>query len=219
MRSGVQALTIAPDRGSTISIRNRQVDGCKVCVGSGRSRQCRSYWELKDSTAVEFDCSKPEDVFNVEIVRNIGKSGVRSLNERGSTVNPNVSAISECTTKSCNGRVVQADSGSLPLAGFNRKYTWNVKASSPKSFKIDFGNVGLRQINVTDRCPDRHSYTLQAFQTTSSVVVGKYCRVGQISSAQVLNQGSFSVDVPAREKLQMAQFDVRVGDEIKCELS
>lgn len=77
--------------------------------------------------------------------------------------------------------------------------------------------MGLRQINVTDRCPDRHSYTLQSFQATGAVVIGKYCRVGRIANVQILNQGGFSVDIPAGEKLQRAQFNVRVGDEIKCE--
>lgn len=101
---------------------------------------------------------------------------------------------------------------------FDRRFTWNLKASPPKAFEIDFSSTGLRQINVTDRCPDRHSYTLQAFQATGSVLVGKYCRGGRIASAQILNQGSFSVDVQAGEKLRRDQFDVRVGDEIKCEL-
>lgn len=70
-------MTIVPDRGSTVSIRSRQVNGCKVCTGSGRSRQCSTYIEVKDNApvSVTFDCSKPEDVFNVEIIRNIGKSG------------------------------------------------------------------------------------------------------------------------------------------------
>lgn len=75
--SGVQALTLAPERGSTISIRSRQGDGCKVCISSGSSQQCSTYAEVKHnaSVSVNFSCSKPEDVFNVEIVRNIGKSG------------------------------------------------------------------------------------------------------------------------------------------------
>lgn len=129
-----------------------------------------------------------------------------------------LNAFSDCSTKSCSSHIVQADNGSLPLVGFDRKFTWNLKASSPKALEIDFSSMGLRQINVTDRCPDRHSYTLQAFQATGNVLIGKYCRGGRIASAQILNQGSFSVDVPAGEKLQRAQFDVRVGGEIKCEL-
>lgn len=192
--SGVQRLNITPDRGTTLNISSSQVKGCKVCTGAGRSRRCSPSLVLKDNTPVslEFECSRPQDVFSVEIVRNI-----------------------ECTTKLCNGHIIQADSGSLLFLDFNRKFTWNLKASSPKAFKIDFSNTGLRQINPSERCPDRHSYTLQAFQTTGNVAVGKYCRTGPVVSAQMLNQGSFSLDVPAGQKLQNGQFDVSVGEEIK----
>lgn len=128
------------------------------------------------------------------------------------------SVFSECTAESCSGRIIQTDAGSLPLRSFNRKFTWNLKALAPNAYKIDFTNTGLRQINVSGQCPDRHSYTLQAFQTTGKVLIGKYCRLGQISSAQILNNGSFSVEVPAGQELQSGQFDVSVGEEIKCEL-
>lgn len=73
---GALELTITPDRGSTLNITNSDVKGCKVCTGAARSRQCSASLLLKDNTpvSVEFDCSKPQDVFNVEIVKNIGKS-------------------------------------------------------------------------------------------------------------------------------------------------
>ncbi|TKS81855.1 CUB domain-containing protein 1 [Collichthys lucidus] len=155
-RPGALELTITPDRGSTLNISNSDVKGCKVCTGSARSRQCNASLLLKENTpvSVEFDCSKPQDVFNVEIVKNI-------------------------------------------------------------AFKIDFSNAGLRQINASDSCADRHSYTLRAFQATGDVAVGKYCKTGPISSAQILNRGSFSLDVPAGQKLQNGRFDVSVGEEIK----
>lgn len=218
--SGVRALTIAPNRDSTISIRSRQGNGCKVCTGSGRSQQCSTYITVNDSTpmSVAFDCSNPEAVFNVEIIQNIGKSGRGQTGQARSTVlTIALNIFSVCSTTSCNSHIIQDDHGSLPLEGFDRKFTWLLKASPPKALKIDFARTGLRQTNVTDGCRDGHLYTLQAFQATGSVVVGKYCRGGQIASAQILDQGSFSVDVPAGEKLQRDLFDVRVGDEIKCE--
>ncbi|XP_070767948.1 CUB domain-containing protein 1-like [Enoplosus armatus] len=192
--SGFQEVTVTPDRGTTLTISSGQAKGCTVCTRAGRSQQCKTNALLKDNTPamVEFDCSRPQDVFSVEIVRNI-----------------------ECTTKSCNSHIIQADSGSLPLLGFKRKFTWNLRASAPKAFKIDFSNTGLRQINPSESCPDRHSYTLEALQTTGSVAIGKYCRMGTIRSAQILTQGSFSVEVPAGQKLQNGQFDVSVGEEIK----
>ena len=124
---------------------------------------------------------------------------------------------SECSARSCDGHVVQTDAGLNDLQAFDRRFTWNLNASPPNAFRIDFASEGLRQINQSERCPDGHSYTLQAFQTTGEVVLGRFCRVGQISSAQILNQGSFSLDVPAGQKLQSGQFDVSVGEEIKCE--
>ncbi|KAJ4931243.1 hypothetical protein JOQ06_025541 [Pogonophryne albipinna] len=192
--SGVLKLPITPDRGTTLSISSSQVKGCKVCTWAGRLRQCGLSVVLKDNTpvSVEFECSRPQDVFSVEIARNI-----------------------ECTTKLCTGHIIQADTGSLPLLDFNRKFIWNLKASAPKAVKIDFSNTGLRQINPSDRCPDGHSYNLQAFQTSGNVAVGKYCRTGPVVGAQILNQGSFSLDVPAGQKLQNGQFDVSVGEEIK----
>uniref|UniRef100_A0A3P8TVL7 CUB domain containing protein 1a n=1 Tax=Amphiprion percula TaxID=161767 RepID=A0A3P8TVL7_AMPPE len=189
--SGVQKLTVTPDRGTTISISNPQGKGCKVCTGW---RRCSTSVSLQsnDPVALEFDCSKPQDVFIVEIVRNI-----------------------ECNAKSCNGHIIQTDSGSLPLLDFNRRFTWNLKASGLSAFKLDFANTGLRQINPSERCPDRHTYSLEAQQATGNVALGKYCRRGTISSAQILNQGSFSLDVPAGQKLQNDQFDASVGEEIK----
>ncbi|XP_059194352.1 CUB domain-containing protein 1a [Centropristis striata] len=184
---------LAPDQGSTIRFSSSQVKGCRVCSGAGSSKKCSpSFLEVKASVLLDFECSKPQDVFSVEIERNI-----------------------ECSTKSCSGHIIQSHSDSLRLLDFNRKFTWKLKASAPKAVKIDFTNTGLRQINPSERCPDRHSYTLQAFETSGKVAVGKYCRTGPVTNAQILNQSSFSVDVPARLKLQNGRFDVSVGEEIK----
>ncbi|XP_041648618.1 CUB domain-containing protein 1a [Cheilinus undulatus] len=189
--SAVQKLTVTPYRGTTFKISSSQAKGCQVCIGPGR---CWKSLELKENVRVslEFKCPRPQDVFSVEIVQNI-----------------------ECNAKSCSSNIVQVDYGSSPLLEFNRKFTWNLKASSFKAFKIDFGSSGFRQINSSGRCLDRHSYTLQASQTTGNVTVGKYCRTGPVHSAQILNQGSFSVGVPAGQKLQNGQFEVSVDEEIK----
>nr|XP_046254399.1 CUB domain-containing protein 1a [Scatophagus argus] len=187
-------LTVKPDRDTVINIYSSQVKGCKVCTGTGSSRRCNTSLLLKDNTpvSVEFQCSRPQDVFSVKIVRNI-----------------------ECKANACNNRIIQADSGSHPLLNFTRKFIWNLKAYALKAFKIDFSDTGLRQINASERCPDRHRYTLQAVQTTGEVALGTYCRRGPIRSAQILNRGRFSLDVPAGQKLQNGQFDVSVGEEIK----
>ncbi|KAM6909695.1 CUB domain-containing protein 1a [Xenentodon cancila] len=186
--SGVQKFTITPDRGTTFNIISSQPKGCEVCTGSGRSQKCSASLSLKNNTlvSVEFKCSRPQDVFRVEIVKSI-----------------------ECGKESCSGHIIQTDYGSLPLLDFQRNFTWIITAKPV--FKLDFTKTGLRQINPSGKCQDSHAYTLRA----GEVVVGKYCRVGTVSSAQILNQGSFSLDVPAGQKLQRHQFNVSVGKQIK----
>ncbi|XP_061572461.1 CUB domain-containing protein 1a isoform X2 [Cololabis saira] len=185
--SGAQKFDITPDRGTTINIIGSQPKGCEVCTGSGRSQRCSTSLSLQDNTrvSVEFKCSRPQDVFTVEIVESI-----------------------ECDKESCSGHIIQADSGSLPLLGFQRNFTWIITAKPV--FKLDFTKTGLRQIKPSDKCPDSHTYTLRA----GEVVVGRYCRAGTVSSAQILNQGSFSLDVPAGQKLQRDRFIVSVGEQI-----
>uniref|UniRef100_A0A672ZKR9 CUB domain containing protein 1a n=1 Tax=Sphaeramia orbicularis TaxID=375764 RepID=A0A672ZKR9_9TELE len=177
-------LTITPDRGTTLTI-SRTSSECKVCTVTGRKRQCEASLVLRDSApvSVELECSKRQEVFDVEI--------------------------------SCNGNIILTDSSSPPLLNFNRKFTWNLKATAPKSLKIDFTNTGLRQINPSQECPDKHAYTLKAFRTTESIDMGKYCRTGAITDVQILRQSSFSLEIPAGQKLQSGQFSVSVGDEIK----
>ncbi|XP_061771845.1 CUB domain-containing protein 1-like [Nerophis ophidion] len=191
--SGVQRLTLTPDQGTALNISN-QVKGsqCKVCF---RAR-CRfdTSLLLKENTpfVVEFDCPRPEDIFKVEIIRNI-----------------------ECTARSCSSDIIQTDSVSFTQLDFHRTFTWNLKASALKAIQVDFTKGGLRQISPSANCPDRHTYTLKAFQVSGTVVIGKYCRGGPISAAQILNEGSFSLDVPPRLKVQRDQFGVSVGEEIK----
>uniref|UniRef100_A0A667YGX4 CUB domain containing protein 1a n=1 Tax=Myripristis murdjan TaxID=586833 RepID=A0A667YGX4_9TELE len=97
-----------------------------------------------------------------------------------------------------------------------RTFTWNLKAPTAQAFQIDFTKMGLRQINPSESCPDKHTFTLEA---RGNVSIGKYCKKGTIISAQVLNQGRFSLHVPAKQKLQNAKFDVSTGEKIKCEFS
>uniref|UniRef100_A0A3Q2W9P2 CUB domain containing protein 1a n=1 Tax=Haplochromis burtoni TaxID=8153 RepID=A0A3Q2W9P2_HAPBU len=167
---GAQKLTLTAEPGATINIRNNnQVKGCQVCTGSGNTQRCsiESLNSFSGSTvSVELECSRPQDVFSIEI-------WIQFL-------------FSDCTTKSCSGHIIQTDSNSIDALRFNRTFTWNLAAAAPKAFQIDFTNTGLKQINPSEICPDRHTYTLQAFQSTGNVAVGKYCRSGTISSLQSL---------------------------------
>ncbi|XP_037533180.1 CUB domain-containing protein 1 [Nematolebias whitei] len=182
--------TVSPDPGSTVNISNSEDKSCKVCTGSGSSRQCSTSLVLQHNTpvSVEFDCSKPQEVFTVETVQNI-----------------------DCSTSSCSNHINLDGSGLQSLLDFNRRFTWNITALH-KAFKLDFTKTGLRQISPSETCPDKHTFTLLA---SRKVLVGKYCRSGSISRAQVLGQGSFSVDIPAGQKLQNDQIDVTVGEKIR----
>lgn len=68
---GAQKLTITPDRGTNFIIRRVGGSRCTVCTGKG---QCNASVVLKDTgtASVDFTCTKPEEEFSVEILRNIG---------------------------------------------------------------------------------------------------------------------------------------------------
>lgn len=120
-----------------------------------------------------------------------------------------------CSKSSCSKNIIQDGSALQSLLSFHRRFTWNISASLQESFRLDLTKTGLRQISPSETCPDKHTFTLLA---KGEVLVGKYCRSGSISGAQVLGQGSFSVDVPAGQQLQMDQIDVSVGNRIYSKL-
>ncbi|XP_035983508.1 CUB domain-containing protein 1 [Fundulus heteroclitus] len=190
---GVKILTVTPEKDTTVYINNTEARSCKVCKvtkvpGNLPDRQCHSNLTLSSTTTVtlEFDCLRTQDAFTMEIVRNIA-----------------------CTSKSC-GRITQSDISSSDLLDFHRIFTWKIKAYPQKSFQINFAEKGLSQIAPTDSCNDKHTYTLRA----ADVLLGKYCSSGPISNAQIMNQGSFSLDLPAGQRLRPGRFDVFVVEEI-----
>uniref|UniRef100_A0A3B4BIK8 Uncharacterized protein n=1 Tax=Periophthalmus magnuspinnatus TaxID=409849 RepID=A0A3B4BIK8_9GOBI len=71
------------------------------------------------------------------------------------------------------------------LLSLNRQFVWNIKAANPKSARINFGTTGLRQIQPSQSCPDLHVYTYEVSEDSANVLVGKYCRTGPITKAQV----------------------------------
>eukprot|EP00063_Salmo_salar_P039104 XP_014013939.1 PREDICTED: CUB domain-containing protein 1-like [Salmo salar] len=100
---------------------------------------------------MEFTCTKPEEVFTVEVVREI-----------------------DCTTRSCNGDIIPIESRTrmLLLQNFNHTFIWNLKAPVPRAFHLVFTQMGLRQILPSERCPDQHTYTLLALQRTGEAAIG-----------------------------------------------
>ncbi|CAL8249671.1 unnamed protein product [Boreogadus saida] len=193
--SGVWILPFRLDGGTSYNFSNSN-DGrqpeCLVCVEEGRKQTCQASVLLHGpaSVRVGFKCPSPEDVIHVEVRRNI-----------------------ECTKQSCNGNITTEEERS-GLSGFTRTYVWTLTAAAPNAFLIYFTGTGLRQIHPSQACPDRNTYTLRA--VAGRVAIGRYCRDGAISQAQVLHQGSFAVvHVPAGEPLRAGgPFHVSVGEEI-----
>ncbi|XP_026769774.3 CUB domain-containing protein 1a isoform X2 [Pangasianodon hypophthalmus] len=180
--SGGPAFTINVSSNSIIHINRSTASRlkCEVCTGNS----CKSSLMLSRRMDVVFSCSQPEAVFMVEIVRHI-----------------------VCTT-TCNGTITPEDYPSLQ--NFNRTFTWNVKVQGHKAFSLDFTRAGLRQIQPTEQCQDKHIYTV----STGTVKIGKFCRQGTIRSMQVLREGIVSLQVPGKQQLNAVSFGVSTGLEI-----
>ncbi|XP_008430504.1 CUB domain-containing protein 1 isoform X3 [Poecilia reticulata] len=71
--SGGLTLTVFPLDGSIINIINSKASSCKVCTSNNTQRQCYNSLTLVNRTDLEFNCTKPQDFFKVEIVHKIAK--------------------------------------------------------------------------------------------------------------------------------------------------
>ncbi|KAI5106438.1 CUB domain-containing protein 1 precursor [Silurus meridionalis] len=180
--SGGQALSILLYSNSTIHINKTTIlpIKCEVCIG----KSCKSSMTLSKSMEVVFNCPQPEKAFMVEIVQHI------------------------VCASTCNGTIIAEDYPSLQ--NFNRTFTWNVKVQGHKSFGLDFTKAGLRQIQPTEQCQDKHIYTV----STATATVGKFCRQGTIKSMQVLREGIVSLQVPGKQQLNAANYGVSIGSQI-----
>lgn len=69
-------MSVMPDPDTIITIRRLSSEpDCSVCMNKEPNQICnRKYLTLKDpyNTTVEFTCPRPQDVFTVEINREIG---------------------------------------------------------------------------------------------------------------------------------------------------
>lgn len=81
-------LTLTPDEGTTLNISQSSEcsrrSKCTVCTGTGLKKSCSragsDYVVLltdpKAAVNMVFTCTKPEEVFTVEVVRGIGKNSL-----------------------------------------------------------------------------------------------------------------------------------------------
>lgn len=67
-------MSVTPDPNTIIIISNATAEpDCSVCVTVESEQHCSSsYLKFKDISSLEFTCPQPQDVFNVEINREIG---------------------------------------------------------------------------------------------------------------------------------------------------
>ncbi|KAM9488166.1 CUB domain-containing protein 1a [Clarias gariepinus] len=180
--SGGPSLIINVYSHSTIHI-NRNTPSqlkCDICS----QNVCQSSLTLSRSMNVSFSCPQPEEVFRVEIVKNI------------------------VCTSTCNGTITPEAYSSLQ--NFTRTFTWNVKVQTRNAFCLNFTRAGLKQIQPTEQCQDKHIYSV----STATAKIGTFCRQGTIKSMQVLREGRVSLQVPGKQQLNATSFGVLLGPEI-----
>ncbi|XP_070703161.1 CUB domain-containing protein 1 [Pempheris klunzingeri] len=187
-------MSVTPDPNTIITIRRITVEpDCSVCDKSEPRRTCSSqYLSLRDprNTSVEFTCPRPQDVFTVEINREI-----------------------DCTETSCSGNIVQAESSLFP--DFSRTFTWDLKVVATRAFQLDFPEPGMRQIPNEETCPDEHTYSLVTYLRTGPATVGTFCKRGTVTSILLRYKGRVSLQVPGDRKLDPVDFKLTVGPETR----
>lgn len=97
---------------------------------------------------------------------------------------------------------------------FNRTFIWNLKPPERAAILLSFSTTGLRQIQPTDECPDKHVYVL----TAENVTVGRFCRNGTIIQVDVRKVGKLSLEVSGGQPLDVKAIGVVQGPDIdgKC---
>ncbi|XP_061113959.1 CUB domain-containing protein 1-like [Conger conger] len=190
--SGGQAQSDHTDQNMrfTISRQGSMDSDCTVCVNSKKPCLMKTI-SVTDISSVTFDkCPHPQQVFTVEIYQKIG-----------------------CDELSCSADIVHAETSHL--TNLNRTFIWDLVPERPKSFQLTFTGTGMRQILPTETCPDQHTYTVMANQSTGIAAIGTFCRHGTITSILALSQSRLVLEVPGGQRLDSVRFQVSVGPEIK----
>lgn len=185
-------MSVTPDPDTTITIRRvTEEPDCDVCTGLKPHQECsRTFKKLMEprNTSVEFTCPQPEDVFTVEITRDI-----------------------DCTETSCSGDIVQAETSLF--TGYNRTFVWYLKVVSTRAFQLEFPEPGMRQIPNEDTCPDEHTYSLLIYLRTGPATVGTFCKGGPVTSILGRYKGQMTLKVPGVGKVNPVDFKLNVGPE------
>ncbi|KAM9737280.1 CUB domain-containing protein 1 [Menidia menidia] len=187
-------MSVTPDPDTIIIIRRvSEEPECRVCVDKEPNRRCNPQnLRLTDprNTSVEFTCPEPQDVFSVEINREI-----------------------DCTETSCSGNIVQPETTLFPE--FNRTFTWDLKVISTRAFQLDFPSPGMRQIPNEETCPDGHTYNLVIYLRSGPANIGTFCKGGTVSTILARYKGRMTLRVPGEGKVDPINFKLNVGPETK----
>ncbi|XP_034747156.1 CUB domain-containing protein 1 isoform X1 [Etheostoma cragini] len=189
---GGRMMPVRPDPNTVVTISREPSDlDCNVCEMKEPTQICKpTQLILRDprNTTVEFTCPQPQDVFSVEINRKI-----------------------DCTTASCSGDIVQAESSLFP--DFNRTFTWDLKVVSTQTFQLTFPETGMRQIPNEETCPDEHTYSFVIYLRTGRATIGTFCKGGSVTTILARYKGRVSLQVPGNRKLDPVDFKLNVGPE------
>ncbi|XP_040909666.1 CUB domain-containing protein 1 [Toxotes jaculatrix] len=189
---GGRMMSVTPDPNTIIIIsRVTSEPDCSVCVNKMSKQICNpSRQKITDprNTSVEFTCPQPQDIFTVEINREI-----------------------DCTDTSCSGDIVQAESELFP--DFNRTFTWDLKVVATRAFQLDFPEPGMRQISNKETCPDGHTYSLVIYLRGGPADIGTFCKGGNVTTILARYKGRVSLQVPGNTKLYPVDFKLNVGPE------
>ncbi|CAN9504087.1 unnamed protein product [Ophioblennius macclurei] len=185
-------MSVTPDPNTIITVsRMSDEPECSVCKDPPPNQTCNPrYLQLRDprNTSVEFTCPQPQDVFTVDINREI-----------------------DCTETSCSGDIVQPETSLFP--DFNRTFSWDLKVASTRAFQLDFPEPGMRQISNEETCPDEHTYSFVIYMRTGPVNVGTFCKGGIVTSILARYKGRVTLQVPGYAKLDPVNFKLKVGPE------
>ncbi|KAI4884255.1 hypothetical protein NFI96_014343 [Prochilodus magdalenae] len=190
-----RTMIVVPDPNTWVVIR-KKADGpeCTVCVGEGPSRTCGSEQILSEpqTTKVEFSCSKPQDLFTVEVNKDF-----------------------DCS-KDCNYDTIYPE-GSF-FTDFNRTFIWDLKVGTTMAYQLDFPAPGMRQIASSDHCSDKHTYTIFMYPRTGPLAVGTFCRNGTISRIQGLYKCRLRLEVPRDTALTPSDFKYSKNNGKQCSI-
>lgn len=165
---------------------NQKLD-CSVCTGMAPNQKCNPKTLsliAPCNVSVEFTCPRPQDVFSVEVNREIDAP--------------------------FSGEPVQAESSVFPE--FNRTFNWDLKTDFSHTFQLDFPEQGLRQISSEEKCPDEHTYSFIIY-LRGQANIGTFCRGGSVNTIQGRYKGRVSLQVPANAKMDPFEFKLSGGPE------